>query len=106
MRRAVTRPTVCRRPRSRQRSARACPVRAIRRDHGGHGSDILDPRWSRVPGRIRPAGRRDAMANIREALQEKRRYSEFNREERNCVAMLYHALLLGRNLEKFLATVN
>jgi hypothetical protein len=42
------------------------------------------------------------VVNVRAAFGETHRYSTFNREERNCVAMLYHALLLGNNLRRFL----
>lgn len=43
--------------------------------------------------------------NLRAAFKETEAYSTFNREERNCVAMLYHALLLNGNLSRFLSGV-
>jgi len=43
------------------------------------------------------------MYNLREAFRETEAYSTFNREERNCVAILYHALLLNGNLPRFLS---
>ena len=43
------------------------------------------------------------MTNIRQLAGEAARYSTFNREERNCVAMLYHALLTGQNLAAFMS---
>jgi len=40
--------------------------------------------------------------NIRPLIGDDSPFSEFNREERNCVAMLYHVLLLEGNLQRFL----
>ena len=45
------------------------------------------------------------MTNIRTLVGETARYSTFNREERNCVAMLYHALLTDQNLAAFMQAV-
>ena len=45
------------------------------------------------------------MYNLREAFKEIEAYSTFNREERNCVAILYHSLLLNGNLSRFLSGI-
>ena len=45
------------------------------------------------------------MYNLREAFKEIEAYSTFNREERNCVTILYHSLLLNGNLSRFLSGI-
>lgn len=42
------------------------------------------------------------MGILREQMQQSQPYWKFNREERNYTALLYHALLSGRNLSHFL----
>lgn len=42
------------------------------------------------------------MGNLREEMQCSKPYWQFNREERNRTALLYHALLTGQNLWRFL----
>lgn len=45
------------------------------------------------------------MSNLREAFGVTEPYSKFNREERHVVAMLFHTLMLGDNLQRFLKVV-
>ncbi|GAC1602012.1 MAG: hypothetical protein NVS3B21_29940 [Acidimicrobiales bacterium] len=47
----------------------------------------------------------DAPPNVISLWGEADPYSTFNREERNCAAMLYHALLLPQNMNRFLRAV-
>ena len=44
--------------------------------------------------------------NMREILNYKNGYYEINREERNLAAILYHTLLFGNNLKRFLDKIN
>ena len=52
---------------------------------------------------MEPQSAKEGLAvEIRSLFGDQEPFSKINREERNCVAMLYHVLLLGGNLQVFL----